>query len=767
MRLTLRTLLAYRDGVLSPADHEDLHRRIQQSPDAGKLLRRIQELTSSNNLLTPKLESTGLAGANVIAEYLDDALTSIRIAELERLFLEYSEHLCELAHCHQMLAEAMHTQIEVPNELYRKALEMIQPNQRAEIKSQLLTQSRKLAKQLMVAEVVESNSTVPNSAQTSPVHPSAASPNQDSHTKLRGAATASASGSAQQAGLNLEGTSLSNEVPEYLLGARKRRWQIPAAILALTAVLILLVWQSIGSLDNLRSLMLAKAETTKNSSEEDSSKSAEVVNNSLKENGPKKIEPTPTQTNSSTATEKVASDSQVVDGNKNDPARQENAQPNPATKPNEASSKAESSATTTTDTAAKVDPANPDSNNLTPPTPAVEPSQPSLQWIWKPTEAFESQSVALVGSGDTLSLIDTVAQPITAGKLIVPPVARTTFEVGPWKWQSVGPSVLNVDSKEANITVKTSLCRALLSAKSSGQTISLETPAGNFEIQLIDKAAWLGIEVNYRAVAKGSVVEPNTYAPTVVIVVGTEGATTESELMRMKSKSDEQVVKIDSAGRGIAVLKAGQMEIFALQSPPAWYRKRSIRAIDQLGMADFHTALSAGTEPMKQRLRLLATDSRPEVASLAIQTSLLLGDWQPWAAELLAEDRMRSHWNFSIELARQILAAQPNAISNLQAELQAEFGADSDRILNLTVGLPQANQNNDGLAVLVKGLDPNAMLPVRVLTAYELKHLTGEDFSYQPHAPVRASLQQWRSRLAGGKVQLLPVNDPIAERYSK
>jgi hypothetical protein len=214
-------------------------------------------------------------------------------------------------------------------------------------------------------------------------------------------------------------------------------------------------------------------------------------------------------------------------------------------------------------------------------------------------------------------------------------------------------------------------------------------------------------------------------------------------------------------------MKAGQMESFALQSPPSWYRKRTVRAVDQLGMADFHAALAEGAEPASQKLRTLAADPRPEVAALAIQTSLLLGDWQPWAAELLANDRMRSHWSTSIELARQLLAANPTAITELQAELQTKFGADSDKILKLLIGLAQADQTNDSLIGLAKGLDSNVMLPIRVLTAYELKRLTGEDFSYQPHAPVRASLQQWRSRLAGGKVQLLPVNDPVLERYPK
>ncbi len=274
MRLTLRTLLAYRDGVLSQTDYEDLHRRIQQSPDAGNLLRRINELTASSNIPSPKVDASGLSGANVIAEYLDDVLTSSRIAELERLCLEYSEHLCELAHCHQLIAQAMHTHVEVSDELYQKALAIIDPAKRDQIKSQLLTQSRKMSKQI-IAEVVEPDSTVGSNlasaatgvASTSPstvavnvATPTASAVQSNSTASTTVVPVASVAASPQQAGLNLEGASLTTEVPEYLLGSRKLRWQLPAAILSLTGILVFLVWQSIGgSLDTIRNLMTADA----------------------------------------------------------------------------------------------------------------------------------------------------------------------------------------------------------------------------------------------------------------------------------------------------------------------------------------------------------------------------------------------------------------------------------------------------------------------------------------------------------------------------
>ncbi len=55
MRLTLRTLLAYRDHVLKPAEIEDMHARVQQSVLASNLIKRIDALSQRTNLLAPPL----------------------------------------------------------------------------------------------------------------------------------------------------------------------------------------------------------------------------------------------------------------------------------------------------------------------------------------------------------------------------------------------------------------------------------------------------------------------------------------------------------------------------------------------------------------------------------------------------------------------------------------------------------------------------------------------------------------------------------------
>ena len=59
MRLTLRTLLAYRDGVLSPTETGDLHQRIKQNAFASNLLRRIESLVKHKQILAPKVSGEG------------------------------------------------------------------------------------------------------------------------------------------------------------------------------------------------------------------------------------------------------------------------------------------------------------------------------------------------------------------------------------------------------------------------------------------------------------------------------------------------------------------------------------------------------------------------------------------------------------------------------------------------------------------------------------------------------------------------------------
>lgn len=135
MRLTLRTLLAYMDDILEPADHEDLGAKIESSDFATELIHRSRDTVRRLRLGAPAVlaedsdEVLGgdmTADANTVAEYLDNTLPPESVAEFERICLEpgvtADMHLAEVASCHHVLTmvlgEPAEIAIEVRERMY-------------------------------------------------------------------------------------------------------------------------------------------------------------------------------------------------------------------------------------------------------------------------------------------------------------------------------------------------------------------------------------------------------------------------------------------------------------------------------------------------------------------------------------------------------------------------------------------------------------------------------------------------------------------------
>ncbi len=104
MRLTLRTLLAYLDDVLEPAQAKELGEKIAESSVATSLVSRIREVLRRRRLGAPGSEGTAVGlDENQVAEYLDNTLGPDAVADIERVCLESDLHLAEVAACHQIL----------------------------------------------------------------------------------------------------------------------------------------------------------------------------------------------------------------------------------------------------------------------------------------------------------------------------------------------------------------------------------------------------------------------------------------------------------------------------------------------------------------------------------------------------------------------------------------------------------------------------------------------------------------------------------------
>lgn len=115
MRLTLRTLLAYLDDTLDPAEARNIGQKVAENPAAQELVDRIKRVTRRRGLATPP---TGLEGSpsdpNTVADYLNDTLGHDQVAQFEQTCLESDVHLAEVAACHQILTLVLSEQIRVP-----------------------------------------------------------------------------------------------------------------------------------------------------------------------------------------------------------------------------------------------------------------------------------------------------------------------------------------------------------------------------------------------------------------------------------------------------------------------------------------------------------------------------------------------------------------------------------------------------------------------------------------------------------------------------
>jgi hypothetical protein len=104
VRLTLRTLLAYLDDTLEPGEIKQIGQKVAESDAAQELIARIKQVTRRRRLTTPPDGGPGERfDANLVAEYLDNELSSEQVAELEKNCLESDVHLAEISACHQIL----------------------------------------------------------------------------------------------------------------------------------------------------------------------------------------------------------------------------------------------------------------------------------------------------------------------------------------------------------------------------------------------------------------------------------------------------------------------------------------------------------------------------------------------------------------------------------------------------------------------------------------------------------------------------------------
>lgn len=104
MRLTLRTLLAWLDDKLSPAEVREIGKQVAESPFARELVDRIHRVTRQRRLTVPDDSGPDATDPNLVASYLDNELDPDLVTEYEKVCLTSDVHMAEVASVHQVLS---------------------------------------------------------------------------------------------------------------------------------------------------------------------------------------------------------------------------------------------------------------------------------------------------------------------------------------------------------------------------------------------------------------------------------------------------------------------------------------------------------------------------------------------------------------------------------------------------------------------------------------------------------------------------------------
>ena len=719
MRLTLRTLLAYRDGVLSPQDAEDISRRIHQSEDAANLLKRIEALATRPEKASATVVGKGLGGdPNSLAEYLDDILASESIPELEKTCLQSNELLAELAGCHSLLSSAMNKRVDVPATLRETALKLGSAENRKTVE----------------AELKKRRKTYRNAA----TQPSDEEESQESEVVVQSPMLASSGDSIKEEGLDLEGASLAQEVPEYLQGSSKGNWKLPVAICAVFTLLAVLLWQSLGPVESVLEMFASKEQSpAPESTNKGAGASPEPEQDDEPRDAGRPDSPTASTGDAVKPAKPPRSPASIETTNNKTPA--ENLSPEKASSANDPPR----------DTADRV--ADND-DNPTDPIQAEPPEDAAL--IWGGTKQ-SSQGLLLVRDANNKLKRSRGGGGLLAGQeFMVAPFSHSSLIGQDVNWEVVGPML--GEARKSGLNLK--LGKSLLSTSQPGAEVEIESVLEKLKIKLVDANSKAAVEMTFRRSKHGSLFEPDVLRP-VFLVTAVDGTLEVTE-------SDSGVMQNLGFTQGLAVIgdSQGKREVkqFQMHQIPNWYRMSPPRPIDREALLELEQDLvpdpTRNEKTLHQVLQRLTKSRRPEEAALAVQLLMLQGDWSGLAhPRCLANPQMSIHWQNILDLLGPAIALNPFKAKQLEPALVNAF-PDGKLVYEQLCGLDEKSVtgNRAGISELIEQLKSNR-LANRATAFLELYRLTGEKHSFQPLEPNRASILTWRREFSAKRLPLVDL----------
>lgn len=753
MRLTLRTLLAYRDGVLEPKDATALEAKLRESSTARQISQRIDQSISNPRLAPIPLDAREFGfDANQISEYLDDTILAEHIPEMERRCLENNALLSEVGSCHMILSRAISQSIEIPDRL------------RSRIHS-LPTSPESRPSRLRIHRLGKDGKTIRFDKPSMKSGVADDRSQETSTSKLEQVTKPSMRSSAIEprgAGIELN-EGLGHQVPEYLLGSDRGRWKSIAMGAALLGSLVAVGALAIGPIEQIREMLSLNQEPIEDNTTREPKENAR----------PLQIDKNPSAAIDKPAAEKM-NDSSAA--NAGDTSKSDSAVSPNVTEPEmdkKSSGDLDISASSPhlplTDggkvdkaiehnaALAGPDAANTNTTNRTNPTTA----RAELQWL---PETADSSAAVLFAERKNENGEATWTQSKPGSKfnpsarVVVPPFQRTELRIEPGiRCVIAGETIIQAVDHDAITKCYVPVGRLILFPTPDAKQLLIDSNGFSLKIEFENLESICAVEIGkqWMAASNDDIASGKISVQPFVQAIGVQGKT---RVTLIPSNTNDATPKAQTEELDIGsvfAMRDGKTSKHELSgSLPAWLPSSVENPIDQRASKSLLQALEKSTESdVRITLRELVSSKLQETATLATRTLMLLDDYQGVVGEnsIFRRKGMFAHTSKWLDRLPSHLAEEGQCDQLVKAIRQGNE-ARAETLLRLLVPFTNDQLEAGGDKLLVEALS-SSHADEKTLAICQLDAITGNPLGYHPDRPSNDAILQWRKILSKGEIR--------------
>lgn len=718
MRLTLRSLLAYLDEVLEPADMEEIRKKLDENEFTRNLEQTVRHTADNPDITAPAPTGPQMViDPNRVAEYLDNVMPAEQVEEFEKQVLASEEMIAELANAHHILKLILDQPVRVPAPRREKMYHLM--DKAKELDEQAAKEPQPSASDQLEREAVAAVSGVrPEEVQTElPAQAADTTPKEKQPREKQ-------------------------EIPEYLR-EEEPAWRglVPVVIVAVILVAVLFIWQVMKPGD-------AVVQDDKTTTTESGEKGG------TEENGEKTTEPA----------EKTGEDSGKTEpgkGTDTEPKKEpekEPAETEPKKEPSETEPKKEPVKEPVTEPKKepKKEPAETEPKKEPKKEPVTEPvketpKEPIVQRM--ELGSFTSPQTILLNYQRPMAeqpadwkRLPPRAVVFSGDRLVTAPTFRANLTLsGGLNVTLLGGAIVNLLPANEQGIPGINLVTGRMIVEAMQADASIRVAAADHEWTLTFPQADSKAAVQIQAEHK-----PGTDPLQQERSVTGNYHVTLGQVTISDGKDSVTASEVPASGT-LVPLQA------TAPSVPEWIEASDVSAIDARAGNLLEKEVRSD-ESALIRLKELAVDRRLEIRMLALRSLMLVREFQP-VVEALADEMLRpTSRDELIQHLKLAVASDPKTAGMVQDAFVAKFGDDDGAaIFRMLWGYSNeqlAGAPNDA-ARLVGYLDHPEYV-YRAVAFKTLQDITGLTLLYRPEQTAdkrEAALNRWRAKLEEGAIK--------------